>query len=118
MSKKRYKSLVYWANVGYGAKGKDYVKRYPDRKDPWYKINQDTLECTVGEELSKYILEVQEFVHKKLKDRDKKGDLVLPIEVHMANIVANKLVSILLNGYSLHKTVPDLQPTTIKGTYE
>lgn len=95
MSAKRYKSLKYWANVGYAAKGKAYVEAFPDRKDPYYKINGEVLIDTVGEKLSECILEIQNDVEKYIKANN------ITEAAIAKNEIANKLIMVLLKGYAI-----------------
>lgn len=97
MSKKQYRSLKYWANVGYGAKGRAYTEAFPKRKDPWYKINQPVLDVTVGELLSEYIVELQEYLQANAKANNKGPEVVA------INQVSHSLINILLKGYGVHK---------------
>lgn len=98
MSKKHYKSLIYWANVGYGAKGKEYTKQYPKRKDPWYRINQGALNVTLGEELSAYIDKLQKETLKVIKSTRIED---MTQEAKRVNAISNDLINILLKGYKL-----------------
>lgn len=100
MSNKRYKSLLYWANVGYGAKGKEYTEKYPKRKDPWYKINDSILVSTVEEKLSKYIIEAQSIVSRGIKVSYKKNTEVDTV-TRVYHKVSGELISILLKGYDV-----------------
>lgn len=97
MSKNHYNTLLYWANVGYGAKGKLYEEQFPKRKSPWHKINQGVLSCTVSEELSEYILKLQRENEKLLK---KASDEITDLDMFKVRH-CDKLVHILLEGYDL-----------------
>lgn len=97
MSKNHYNTLLYWANVGYGAKGKLYEEQFPNRKSPWYKINQGALKCTVSEELSEYILKLQRENNKLL---EKTSMEITDFDVFKVRN-CDKLVHILLEGYDL-----------------
>ena len=59
ISKKHYDSLVYWANRGYKHDGQTYLKEFPNRKDPYYKINQGALKEALGDTYKK---ELQEYI--------------------------------------------------------
>lgn len=100
MSNKKYKSLLYWANVGYGAKGKEYVSKFPLRKDPWYKINSSVLISTVGEDLSAYALKLQGIVHRGLIESNK-TDTPITEETKLYHKVAGEVIGILLKGYDV-----------------
>ena len=64
ISKKHYDSLVYWANRGYKHDGQAYLKEFPHRKDPYYKINQGDLKEALGDTYEKRL---QEYIsHLKL----------------------------------------------------
>lgn len=95
MSAKRYKSLKYWANIGYSAKGKAYTEAYPKRKDPYYKINGAVLNDTVAEKLSECIIDIQNDVAKHIKDNN-----ITDIAI-AKNEIANKLVMVLLQGFTV-----------------
>ena len=59
ISKKHYDSLVYWANRGYKYDGQAYLKEFPNRKDPYYKINKGALKEALGDTYEK---ELQEYI--------------------------------------------------------
>ena len=99
MSKNQYSTLLYWANVGYGAKGKLYEEQFPQRKSPWHKINKDVLSCTVAEELSQYILELQA-AHIKLLNTP--ASEVKDTDIQSVRN-CSRLVNILLTGYDVVK---------------
>lgn len=97
MSKNQYSTLLYWANVGYSAKGKEYEAKFPKRKSPWYKINRNVLICTVGEKLSDYITQLQK-KHDKLLIKGKDGIS----ESDIASIRSCvDLINILIGGYDV-----------------
>lgn len=97
MSKNHYNTLLYWANVGYGAKGKLYEEQFPKRKSPWHKINKGALNCTVTEELSNYILKLQRENEKLL---NKAPSEITDLDVFKVRH-CGQLVQILLEGYEL-----------------
>lgn len=95
LTNKRFKSLRYWANVGYGAKGKEYKKAYPERKDPYYKINGDVLDNTVGEKLSDYIICIQKEVQQDINKEN------ITEITQVKHNIANNLIGILLEGFKI-----------------
>ena len=97
MTKNQYNTLVYWANVGYGAKGKLYEEQFPKRKSPWYKINRGALNCTVAEKLSEYILGLQ----KELDTLSKKHSReITELDTYKVR-QCGSLLQVLLKGYDL-----------------
>lgn len=116
MSKNHYNTLLYWANVGYGAKGKLYEEQFPKRKSPWYKINQGALNCTVSEELSEYILKLQKENEKAVSKILKKPSMeITDLDVFKVRH-CDKLVHILLEGYDLVQgNATYAQPKDTKG---
>lgn len=97
MSKNQYSTLVYWANVGYGAKGKLYEEQFPKRKSPWHKINRGALDCTVAEKLSEHIIGLQKELDKVIK---KPHEDITELDIYKVR-QCDKLIRVLIDGYDL-----------------
>jgi uncharacterized protein with ATP-grasp and redox domains len=88
--------MKYWANVGYSARGGEYVEAFPRRKDPYHKINREVLESTLAEDLTDYIIKLQTEIQKEVKHKPK--DAPYSEATKRANTIANSLVMVVLQG--------------------
>ena len=53
ISKAKYNTLMYWANVGLSSKrGQEYRKKYPNRRSPYDKIDEIRTQVLSGNRLT------------------------------------------------------------------